>query len=229
MSSSDAEGASDASPSRRQKRWSGRLRTAGALLLLLAAAAGIDALGGRAEVWPVAAGLAAAVREQARRAGVSPATLFHLAFARVLAVLAGRDDVVFGTVLFGRMHGAAGADRVLGLFMNTLPVRVDTRSGDVTDAVAGMRSQLAGLLAHEHAPLALAQQASGVPPHAPLFTALFNFRHNTHRDIRPPTPGITEGLVRDDTNYPLSVGVTDTGDGFSLTIDAVPPGDPALV
>jgi len=60
MSSSDAEGASDASPSRRQKRWSGRLRTAGALLLLLAAAAGIDALGGRAEVWPVAAGLAAA-------------------------------------------------------------------------------------------------------------------------------------------------------------------------
>src|SRR5262249_2859323 len=67
MSSSDAEGASDASPSRRQKRWSGRLRTAGALLLLLAAAAGIDALGGRAEVWPVAAGRAGARGGRFRR------------------------------------------------------------------------------------------------------------------------------------------------------------------
>ncbi|WP_309500501.1 non-ribosomal peptide synthetase [Streptomyces shenzhenensis] len=189
-------------------------------------------------------GLAQQVREQARQLGVSPATLFHVAWARVLASLSGRTDVVFGTVLLGRMNAGAGAERTPGPFMNTLPVRLDVAGVDALGAVRAMQAQLAALLVHEHAPLALAQKASGVASSAPLFTALFNYRHsdsarrNGRRADREGAVANKSGAdrramqllsVEDRTNYPLAVSVDDFGSGFGLTAGVVAPGDAELV
>ncbi|RZM87838.1 hypothetical protein CWO91_42655, partial [Bradyrhizobium genosp. SA-3] len=69
--------------------------------------------------------LNARLRSQARRLGVSLASLCHLAWGQVVARSSDREQVVFGTVLFGRMHGGAGGDRAMGLFINTLPLRLD--------------------------------------------------------------------------------------------------------
>ncbi|WP_279629273.1 non-ribosomal peptide synthetase [Amycolatopsis thailandensis] len=170
--------------------------------------------------------LSGRLKEIARSLAVSPATVFHLAWARVLAALSGRDDVVFGTIVFGRMNSGAGADRVPGLYMNTLPVRVRLGGLSVGEALTGLRNQLADLMVHEHAPLALAQAASGLAG-GPLFTSLFNYRHNQEvsRDEAESMDGIDLVSVRDLTDYPLGVAIDVDGTGFTIAVDAVAPAD----
>ena len=173
------------------------------------------------------AGLAAAVRREARAAGASAASFMHLAWALVLARTSGRDDVVFGTVLFGRLNAAAGADRALGMLINTLPLRVPLGGVNAGDALAATHQRLVGLMRHEHAPLALAQRCSGVAAPAPLFTALFNHRHAAPASSASPAFELVWGEER--TGYPLSLAVDDDGQGFRLHVQSVSPADPSRV
>ncbi|MER5883789.1 amino acid adenylation domain-containing protein [Streptomyces sp. NPDC001941] len=197
-----------------------------------------DGAGTVRRVTPFDADVTARLREVSRRLGASPATLLHLAWARVLAAVSGREDVVFGTILFGRMNAGEGADRVPGPFLNTLPVRVRTERFGVLASVKALRAQLAELLEHEHAPLTIAQRASGMTGDAPLFTALFNYRHNTGGSDRPAdrTPGANDELAgirtvfsHERTNYPLLVSIDDDGQGLWVAVDAVDPIDPGVV
>ncbi|MGW6845876.1 amino acid adenylation domain-containing protein, partial [Streptomyces sp. NPDC054958] len=173
------------------------------------------------------------LREVARRAGVSTATVLHVAWARVLAAVSGREDVVFGTVLFGRMNAGAGADRVPGPFINTLPVRVRTDRSAALEAITAMRGQLARLMEHEHAPLTVAQRAAAIDGDAPLFTACLNYRRSTGEDSdtrwNTSLPGTRLLFTRERTNYPLSLLVDEAQDGLELMVDAVAPVDPQEV
>jgi len=177
------------------------------------------------------AALAERVRVRARRLGISAASLCHLAWARVLARVSGREDVVFGTVLFGRMQGGAGSDRVMGLFTNTLPVRIRIGEEGVESCVRQTHALLAEMMRHEHASLALAQRCSAVPAPAPLFSALLNYRHSpgAGRTARA-WEDIRTIRVEERTNYPVTLSVDDVdGEGFWLTAQTVASVDPRRV
>ena len=166
----------------------------------------------------VEANLARRLRQQARKLGVSTASLMHMAWAQVLSRLSGQRDVVFGTVLFGRIQGGEGADRAFGMFINTLPICISTGPKRALDGVRDTHALLTQLLRHEHASLALAQRASGIAAPTPLFTALLNYRHNVSVDAMNAhdVAGMQLIGMKERTNYPCMLSVDDTDDGFGL-------------
>jgi amino acid adenylation domain-containing protein len=166
--------------------------------------------------------LARHLRDCAVRLGVPPSVLFHVAWAQVLARCTGRSEVVFGTVLSGRLQGAAGADRALGMLINTLPLRVSL-DADARQVVRQSYERMVALLAHEQAPLALAQRCSGVSPSLPLFTTSLNYRHSAHAEGEDPEiVWRAHGLrsisgARDLANFPVGLKVDDSGQDFTVT------------
>ncbi|PTT24776.1 non-ribosomal peptide synthase/polyketide synthase [Pseudomonas sp. HMWF021] len=183
---------------------------------------------------PVEALLGQRLRAQARTLGVSVASLFHLGWAQVLAALTGKQQVVFGTVLMGRMQGAEAIDRALGIFINTLPLRVNIDGQDVRAAVNATHARLTTLMRHEHAPLALAQRCSHVVAPTPLFSTLLNYRHSHNgatasAETLAAWEGITTLHSEERTNYPLTLSIDDLGDAFSLTLLASTQTDPQRI
>ncbi|BET96662.1 hypothetical protein TCT1_15830 [Xenorhabdus sp. TCT-1] len=176
--------------------------------------------------------LAKVIRSQARRLGISSGVLFHVAWAQVLAQTSGHDDVVFGSVLLGRLQGIAGANRILGMFINTLPIRITLTGLSVQEAVQATYRNLTLLLEHEQASLSLAQRCSGVAQPIPLFSALLNYRHSQSGEAETVDSvwvGIRILTAEERTNYPITLSVDDMGTGFHLTAQTVTNIDPARI
>lgn len=159
------------------------------------------------------------LRELAKAMKISPAALFHAAWAKVIADCSGRDDVVFGTVVSGRLQGMVGAENMLGVFINTLPFRVKLKGHSVIELVEQVHQALHDILPYEQTSLAQAQQCSALPNGTPLFSALLNYKHAGENEQDSDHNGGMQILhAYESTNYPLDLGVKDTQRGFSLDL-----------
>jgi amino acid adenylation domain-containing protein len=106
--------------------------------------------------------------------GVTPNTVVQGAWAIVLAALTGREDVVFGATVSGRPGGLAGVESMVGLFINTIPVRAQVSpNATVGELLTGLQGQQAALLDHQHHALTEIHQAMGV---GALFDTLVVFQ-----------------------------------------------------
>ncbi|WP_256091297.1 condensation domain-containing protein, partial [Streptomyces griseus] len=133
-------------------------------------------------------------------------TLTQAAWGLVLSAHTGRRDVVFGTVVSGRPAEVPGATEMIGLFVNTVPVRVTVRPQETLAALAArLQDEFTALLPHHHLGLAAIQRAAG---HGVLFdtlTALENYPADGIPALAGATGlGLEEITGRDATHYPLT-------------------------
>ncbi|GLW12940.1 hypothetical protein Misp01_80680 [Microtetraspora sp. NBRC 13810] len=151
--------------------------------------------------------LSARITGFARRAGSTPSMLVQAAWAVVLGMLTGRDDVVFGTTVSGRPPELPDAGRLVGLFVNTVPVRVRLRAGEpVAGLLARLREDAAGLADLHHVGLADVQALAGV--RGDLFDTLVLFENHPTGGLTGAGDLVVEGAEeRDATHYPLTVCV----------------------
>ena len=103
--------------------------------------------------------------------------------------------------------GGEGADRALGLFINTLPVRIQLGERALRDCLQQTHQLLTELLFHEHASLALAQRCSALTGNTPLFSALLNYRYSQPADAASAAgvEGVQVLGGGERTNYPFTL------------------------
>ncbi|WP_369679405.1 non-ribosomal peptide synthase/polyketide synthase [Streptomyces albidoflavus] len=166
----------------------------------------------------------AAVTAAARRHRVTPGTLAQAAWALTLAAHAGTPDVVFGTTVSGRPAGLPGAESTVGLFINTVPVRVTALPGEpVGPWLRRIGAAQAG--ADEYAHVPLHEISAGLPGPAALFDSLLVVENYPVATGEAAGHGVTvrELDAVESTNYPLTLTVRPSG-SYELTVGY----DPAL-
>ncbi|MCW4351913.1 non-ribosomal peptide synthase/polyketide synthase [Hoyosella sp. YIM 151337] len=98
----------------------------------------------------------------ARELGVTVNTVIQAAWGIVLATETARDDIVFGATVSGRPPELDGVEDMIGLFINTLPVRVRLEPTETfADLLIRVQHEQAGLLEHHYVQLADIQRTAG--------------------------------------------------------------------
>ena len=154
----------------------------------------------------------AALRAFEREQGVWLSTVVHAAWALLLGRCTGRDEMVFGAVRAGRGTGVPGAGEMVGMLINTVPVRVSLPAdAAVVDWLDQVGEQLAQVAEHEHAALPDVTRWSGLPQGAALFTTLLDYQARPFDAALGAAGGAWAQrgfrVVRR-TGFPLSVAVT---------------------
>ena len=122
---------------------------------------------------PAPAGLAGKLELLARKAGVSVKSVLLAAHLRVVKLLSGQPDVLTGVIANGRPESDDG-EKILGLFLNTLPLRMRLDGGRWLDLVRDTAAAERALMPYRRYPFSALQRKAGSTA---LFEIAFNFVH----------------------------------------------------
>ncbi|MBO2451312.1 amino acid adenylation domain-containing protein [Actinomadura barringtoniae] len=168
----------------------------------------------------LSADLTAALNARARAQGVTFNTVLQLAWGTLLGRITGNTDVVFGAAVSGRPPELPGVEQMIGLFINTLPIRVRVRPADtVAQALKGLQGEQADLMAHHHLGLADIQKLTGIGTLFDTMTVLENYPFDPDAagtDLGGLTLHDVDG--HDASHYPITLAAV-PGRELSLRID----------
>lgn len=152
------------------------------------------------------------VKEFAREHAVPLRLVLFTAHCLTLRLLAGTDDVTTGLVTHGRPE-VAGADRLTGLFLNTMPFRLGTGHRTLLDVVQDVVRQEREAHPYRAYPLSAIQSDRGG---APLLDSAFTFvrLHNLEPLFEAGRIGLLDLTTYEETNFALLVNaIVDPRDG----------------
>ncbi|WP_306362423.1 non-ribosomal peptide synthetase [Nocardia sp. CC227C] len=153
----------------------------------------------------------ARLEDTARTAGATVNTAVQAAWALLLAMLTGRTDVVFGGTVSGRPPQLGGVEDMIGLFINTLPVRIRLDPAErVAELLARAQDEQARLLDHQHIGLAALHRAVGLPELFDTLTVFESYpidRETLSRALDIAGMRILDVSGTDATPYPLNLMV----------------------
>ncbi|OBB95586.1 non-ribosomal peptide synthetase [Mycobacterium sp. 852002-40037_SCH5390672] len=169
--------------------------------------------------YTISADTTRALGELARASRTTISTVLQGAWAQLLTWLTGQHDVAFGTAVSGRPTELAGADAMVGLLINTVPVRANIAAATtVTDLLEQLQRVHAETLEHEHLALNEIHRVTG---HDQLFDTLFlyeNYPIDAGALLGVNELAVTEFSSREFNHYPLSVVAT-PGHELSLRVE----------
>ncbi|MEV7676575.1 amino acid adenylation domain-containing protein [Streptomyces sp. NPDC088752] len=152
------------------------------------------------------------LRATARAHRLTLNTLVQGAWGLLLSRLTGRDDVLFGTTVSGRPPELPGVESMIGLFINTVPVRLSLRPGEtLAELLTRLQDEQGRLLGSQHVGLTEIRATTGLDT---LFDTLAVFENypldeETLRTARQGLPGLAvtgfEGT--DAAHYPLTLTI----------------------
>lgn len=168
----------------------------------------------------------AALQSFARRQRLTVNTIIQGVWALLLHHYSGKEDIVFGATVSGYPVDLAGAEVMIGLFINTLPVRVQVqRKTWLPLWLKELQIQQAEARQYAYISLTQIQGWSSVPWGQPLFESLVIFENYP---VDASLGEIIGGLEMrhaytvEKTNYPLTLLVTPTPKNmlFKLSYDS---------
>ncbi len=152
-----------------------------------------------------------ALRSRAREHRLTVNTMVQGAWAFLLSRYSGEQDVVFGAVVSGRPPELSGSDKMVGLFINTLPVRVQVAPDErVGPWLHRLQEQQSVARQYDYSPLAEVQRWSEVGHGAALFESIYafeNFPIDASLRERKGSFEVSETGLAERLNYPLSLVV----------------------